>query len=213
LRDKFRLGLFDNPYVDERKAALIAGNDEFRIKGKVAQGRSTILLKNDGILPLKEGTKVYAEGIDDISELEKYGYVVDTPEEADVIVKRLWTPFDERDGLIEQFFHQGRLYYTDEELREISKLLAQKPSITIVNMERPAILTEIDAESKALMAEFGTSDEVLADLLFGKRRPEGKLPFELPSSWEAVKNQKEDLPYDSKDPLYPFGHGLSYPHQ
>ena len=119
LRDKFRLGLFDNPYVDERKAALIAGNDEFRIKGKVAQGRSTILLKNEGILPLKEGTKVYAEGIDDISELEKYGYVVDTPEEADVIVKRLWTPFDERDGLIEQFFHQGRLYYTDEELREI----------------------------------------------------------------------------------------------
>ena len=80
-------------------------------------------------------------------------------------------------------------------------------------MERPAILTEIDAESKALMAEFGTSDEVLADLLFGKRRPSGKLPFELPSSWEAVKNQKEDLPYDSKDPLYPYGHGLSYPHQ
>lgn len=43
--------------------------------------------------------------------------------------------------------------------------------------------------------------------------PEGKPPFELPSSREAVENQKEDLPYDPKDPLYPFGYGLSYPAQ
>jgi beta-glucosidase len=28
---------------------------------------------------------------------------------------------------------------------------------------------------------------------------------------EAVRNQKEDLPYDSKDPLFKFGFGLSYP--
>jgi len=25
---------------------------------------------------------------------------------------------------------------------------------------------------------------------------------------EAVRNQKEDVPYDSKEPLYPFGYGL-----
>jgi beta-glucosidase len=30
----------------------------------------------------------------------------------------------------------------------------------------------------------------------------------LPSSMEAVRNQQEDLPYDSKDPLYKFGFGL-----
>ena len=37
-----------------------------------------------------------------------------------------------------------------------------------------------------------------------------KLPFELPSSQRAVENQMEDVPYDSKNPLYPYGHGLSY---
>jgi hypothetical protein len=37
-----------------------------------------------------------------------------------------------------------------------------------------------------------------------------KLPFEMPSSWEAVLNQNEDVPFDSRDPLFPFGHGLSY---
>ena len=73
-----------------------------------------------------------------------------------------------------------------------------------------SVLTEISKESGALLADFGLSDEVLNQLLFGERNPEGKLPFELPSSWEAVENQKEDVPYDSKDPLYEFGFGLSY---
>jgi beta-glucosidase len=60
------------------------------------------------------------------------------------------------------------------------------------------------------MADFGTSDEVLADVLFGERTPQGKLPFELPSSKEAVEKQMEDVPYDSEKPLYNFGYGLSY---
>ena len=64
--------------------------------------------------------------------------------------------------------------------------------------------------AKALLADFGASDAALLDVIFGKAKPEGKLPFELPSSMEAVRNQKEDLPHDSKDPLYKFGAGLRY---
>ena len=210
LRDKFRLGLFDDPYVDEEKAGLVAGNDQFRERANIAQARSSVLLKNEQILPLKEGTKVYAEGVQNSAAFEKYGYVVDDPEDADVIVKRLNTPYDERSGIVERFFHQGRLYFTEKELEEISGLLVQKPAIVVVNLERPAILTEINRESRALMVEFGTSDEILAELLYGKMQPEGKLPFELPSSQEAVLQQKEDVPFDSKDPLYPFGFGLQY---
>ena len=48
------------------------------------------------------------------------------------------------------------------------------------------------------------------DLINGKFMPTGKLPVELPSSMEAAKNQIEDIPYDSKDPLFEFGHGLTY---
>jgi beta-glucosidase len=51
------------------------------------------------------------------------------------------------------------------------------------------------------------------DAIFGRARPEGKLPFELPSSMEAVRNQKEDVPSDSEAPLYPFGFGLAYAHE
>jgi beta-glucosidase len=48
------------------------------------------------------------------------------------------------------------------------------------------------------------------DIIFGKFKPQGKLPFELPLSMDAVKKQKEDVPYDSENPLFEFGHGLSY---
>ena len=212
LRDKFRLGLFDNPYVDEEEALKIAGNAAFVEKGKQAQAKSMVLLKNNGLLPLKEGIKVYAEGMTDLGGLEKYAELVKKPEEADVFIIRITTPWQKREGgsLMESFFRGGRLYYSDEELSEIFELTDQKPTVVVANLYRPSILTEVNERCEALMADFDTSDEILADVLFGARKAEGKLPFELPSSWEAVERQMEDVPYDSEDPLYPFGYGLSY---
>ena len=210
LRDKFTLGLFDDPYVDAEKAPELTGKPEYRALAKKAQARSTVLLKNENLLPLKSGTKVYIEGITHPEAFESFGQIVDSPEEAEVVIKRIQTPYEPRDdSFLERFFHQGRLYYTPEELEDILEVIRAKPSVVIANLERPAILTEINAASTSLLAEFGTSDEVLAKVLFGDERPEGKMPFELPSTWEAVEAQLEDVPYDSKDPLYEFGHGLS----
>jgi beta-glucosidase len=48
------------------------------------------------------------------------------------------------------------------------------------------------------------------DVIFGQFNPGGKLPFEIPCSMEAVHAQKEDVPYDLENPLFPFGYGLSY---
>ena len=59
-----------------------------------------------------------------------------------------------------------------------------------------------------MIADFDCSDEIILELIFGKFQPSGKLPFELPSSLEAVERQKEDVPYDSDNPLYPFGAGM-----
>ena len=49
LRDKFRLGLFDNPYLDVDAAERIAGNPAFRQAGELAQRKSIVLLKNGQI--------------------------------------------------------------------------------------------------------------------------------------------------------------------
>lgn len=211
LRDKFILGLFDNPYVDEEKATQIAGKQEFTAKGEEAQRKSIVLLKNQGILPLKSGMKIYAHNWFTPEVINGFGTMVDNPDDADVIVARVSTPFDPRsEYMLENFFHQGRLYFNDEELAEILPLLKKKPSIVIANLERPAILTELEEVASAMLGEFGSSEEILCEILFGKVNPSGKLPFELPSTWAAVEKQMEDVPYDSENPLYSFNHGLTY---
>ncbi|MEL7427392.1 MAG: glycoside hydrolase family 3 N-terminal domain-containing protein [Bacteroidota bacterium] len=209
MRDKFVLGLFDDPYVPLEDLQIV-GQDAFWEAGKESQRRSLTLLKNDGLLPLKKNIKVYLSGLYGPA-LESFAQLVDSPAEADVIIQKIATPFDPRsEYLLENFFHQGRLHYTEPELAPILELAKQKPTITIVTIERPPILSEIAAASSALIADFNSQDDIIFGMLFGDFAPEGKLPFELPSSIEAIENQKEDMPYDSKDPLYPFGHGLSF---
>ena len=84
------------------------------------------------------------------------------------------------------------------------------PTIVDLYLDRPAVIPEIGQFSKGLFVNYGASDAALLDVIFGKAKPMGKLPFELPSSMEAVRKQKEDVPYDSENPLFKFGFGLSY---
>ena len=50
----------------------------------------------------------------------------------------------------------------------------------------------------------------MLDVLVGDARPEGALPFDLPSSMAAVEANRPDVPFDTADPLFRFGHGLRY---
>ncbi|MBP6440832.1 MAG: glycoside hydrolase family 3 C-terminal domain-containing protein, partial [Caldilineaceae bacterium] len=93
---------------------------------------------------------------------------------------------------------------------EILALLQAVPTIVVIYLDRPAVIPEINGMAKALLADYGASDAAVLDVLFGHASPEGNLPFELPSSMEAVHNQLADVPYDSENPLYRFGFGLSY---
>ncbi len=211
LREKFRMGLFDNPYLKTEGAAIV-GSESFMEKGRESQRRSLVLLKNDNnILPLKAATKIYLQGFD-AAAIKNCSNVTANVKEADVIVLKLNTPYrpEVAKYIVERIFHQGALDFPEKEKTELLKLIESKPTITVMNLERPAVFPEINAQSKAVIGDFSSEDGIILDLIFGKFKPEGKLPFELPSSMEAVLQQKEDVPYDSKDPLYRFGFGLRY---
>jgi beta-glucosidase len=212
LHDKFVLGLFDNPYLNTEDLKIFE-NESFKEKGKEAQRKSLVLLKNEGsILPLDQNIKVYPSGIDSVA-LSKFATIAATPEEADVIVLKFGTPFtpvEDPKFFLERIFHQGRLDFPEVEKRELLKLINTKPTISIFTMNRPAVIPEINASSRALIVDFECQDDILAELIFGKFNPTGKLPIEMPSSVEAVEVQMEDVPHDSRNPLYAFGHGLRY---
>lgn len=210
LREKFRLGLFDNPYLDVDAAERLVGNPEFRKVGELAQRKSIVLLKNDKqTLPLKRGLKIYAENIKP-ETLAPYGEVVKDVAQADLAILRLATPYEKRKGFMERFFHAGDLDFKEPEKTRILNILKQVPTVVDIYLERPAVIPEIAKHSAALLGNFGANEQAVLDIIFGDYAPQGKLPFELPSSMEAVRKQKEDVPYDSEDPLFTFGHGLSY---
>lgn len=215
LRDKFRLGLFDNPYVDPDNAEQIVGNPRFREAGDLAQRKSIVLLKNGTTssvtpLPLQGKPKIYIENIAaDVAAT--YGEVVTDIADAEFAVLRLQAPYQPREGnFLERMFHAGDLDFKEPEKTRILNILAQLPTIVDIYLDRPAVIPEIADRCAALLANFGASDNAVLDVIFGRFAPSGKLPFEMPSSMEAVRAQQSDVPYDSENPLFAFGHGLTY---
>ena len=213
LRQKFQLGLFDNPFVDENAVPQTIATEGYQKLGDASQQKSLTLLKNeDNTLPLKPNTlKVYIEGIDS-AVVAQYAEVVDNKEDADMAIIRLntaWYPADTKNPFALSF-HHGDLDFKGDAKAAILSTLKDVPTIVDIYLDRPAVIPAIAENAKALIGNYGASDKNLCEVIFGKAAPEGKLPFELPSSMEAVKNQLTDVPYDSENPLFKFGFGLSY---
>jgi beta-glucosidase len=210
LREKFILGLFDDPYVDPEQAAATVGKAEFVAAGAEAQRRAyTLLTNNDQVLPLPKGRRLYVEGVaEEVASL--YGEVVGNPADADVALVRLQAPYEPRPGGFEAMFHAGSLEFPVVERDHHAEICSTVPTIVDVYLDRPAVLTDLARDAAALFASYGSSDEAFLDVVFGDAQPEGSLPFDLPRSLTAVVASRSDVPFDTADPVFSFGHGLRY---
>jgi beta-glucosidase-like glycosyl hydrolase len=209
---KFQLGLFDDPYVDEQAAVTLVNTEDFRRQGHEAQARSVTVLSNGDIsggpaLPLPRGLKLYVEGM--APEVAgRWGTVVDSPRLADVAIIRLHAPFEPRDDLfLEKYFHQGSLEFPPGLLVRLARVATSCPLVVDVSLDRPAVLTPLLPVARALVVSYGSSDAALLDALAGVLPAQGRLPFDIPRSMEAVRRTPEDVP-GSVDPLFRFGDGL-----
>ena len=210
LREKFILGLFDDPYVDPDHAAATVGRAEFVTAAAAAQRRAyTLLTNHDQILPLRKGCRIYLEGVSE-DAAAGYGDVVGDPAGADVALLRLKAPYEPRPGGFEAMFHAGSLEFAAEERDHHAAICSAVPTIVDVYLDRPAVLTELADAAAALLGSYGSSDEAFLDVVFGAAQPEGSLPFDLPRSMAAVAASRSDVPFDTADPIFRFGHGLRY---
>ena len=218
LINKFDLGLFDNPYVDEKLIKERVATDKNIAFGLDAQRKSIVLLENDGILPLKNEQSVFVDGLDK-RIASSFGKVVNDPEKADIIIMYIHTVFNGNqesglnrlfDNFLSTLFPNGDLNFDDEITSKIKKYSKNNNLIVVVDLNRPAILQEIKNLAAGLIGTFGVLDEVIFEAIYGNFNPSGKLPFEIPSSMEEVKKQKEDLPDDTDNPSYEYGYGISY---
>jgi beta-glucosidase len=226
LKEKFDLGLFENPYVDIENAMKIVGNAEFQKKADLSLRKSIVLLRNDAkILPLNKNiTKVYFE-----TYLEKGSSktpitvnkptiqnsnitFVSTKEEADIVL--LWL-IPSGGGL---FSSQGKpielsLSKNKIDVVHVNEIITAKPTIIAINFTNPWVIDEIDkGNCKTILATFGTTQEALLDIVSGAFRPTGKLPFTIPISEKSVSENQSDVPGFMKPnyALFKFGEGLQY---
>ena len=219
LRVKFELGLFDDPYVDEASAPGVPGVAELVRDGVRAQRKSLVLLTNRSlagdrgraVLPAKRPVKLYVQGIAG-SIARKYGDVVRSPRRADLAVIRVASQrrFRLSASILEYFIPRGDLTFTPRALARIVRVCRAVPTIVDVRLDRPAVIPEIAEQAAAVIASFGAEDAVLLDAVFGLIAPTGKLPVELASSMQAILASRTDVPRDTRSPLFPCGHGLSF---
>lgn len=104
-------------------------------------------------------------------------------------------------------------------LETIQEVMAEveDPSKVILHVyfRQPYVLDEESGlrDAGAILAGFGMTDTALMDVLTGAYAPQGKLPFALAGTREAIIEQDSDRPgYDETEDgaLYPFGYGLTY---
>lgn len=232
LAEKFELGLFENPYVDENAAETITGNAKFREKAELAHRKSIVLLRNENkSLPVKPRTKVYFEIYQKkpgnaqfgsgtaYSEIGKDRQIelVSSADQADVVL--LWI----KPAAKALFASDGSplsisLSQCSVDVNYINQLTAKKRTILVINYTNPWVIGEIYNQDKksnivGVLATFGTTPEAVLDVVSGKFNPTGKMPFSTPVSEQAVTNQKEDVPgflEGNGYELFKYDEGLSY---
>ena len=234
LKEKFELGLFENPYVDVEAAEKIVGKAAFQEKGELALRKSIVLLRNsNNVLPIAKKTKIYFETYREeaagrgpqattprpaIKVLKpsigsENVEFVNTKEEADLVV--LWL-FPTTGGLFSSGGNPSELSLSKNKIdvAHVNELINAKPTVLVVNYTNPWVIDELNfGNAKAIMATFGTSSEAVMDIITGKFKPSGKMPFATPSSEKAAAENKSDLPGSMESPgyaLFKFDEGLTY---
>ena len=228
LKEKFLLGLFEIPYVDEYRADAVVNSDEYRALAAQAFRKSIVLMRNDAsLLPLRQGAKVFMErlqqpgrnggtGHEVLSAQGKGVTFTQSASEADVAV--LWVS----PGASSMFSAGGRgpqevsnlLSRNGVDVEYVNSISSKMPTVILVNFSRPWVISEIEnGKDQTLLATFGTTMDAVLDVILGEFAPTGKFPFAIPSSQEAVENNKEDVTGNMEPDgyaLFKAGHGISY---
>ena len=98
-------------------------------------------------------------------------------------------------------------------IQAIMREAGAKNTILVIYFRHPYVLDKASGmlDAGAIVATFGISEPALMDVLSGKLKPQGRLPFALANNLEAIAKKRPDQAgYPKADTLYGFGFGLSY---
>ncbi|MGA4541817.1 glycoside hydrolase family 3 C-terminal domain-containing protein [Uniformispora flossi] len=138
-------------------------------------------------LPLRDGVRVYFEGLPDAAA-DRYAQVVASPAEAEVAVLRAIPDRHNR--------------WPADDVDRVLDLAATVPTIVVLQLAGPAPVPEFAGDGAAVLVDLGVADTTVAEVVFGRHAPGGHLPFALPNP----DGDDGTAPGDG----YPAGFGLTY---
>jgi len=272
LRTRFKLGMFDKPENNPYNSIStdVINSAAHRSLAREAAIKSMVLLKNNGVLPLKNDLNRYfvtgpnAGNVDALignyygvssnivtilegltgaiqpgSQLQyKAGILLNRDNENAID----WTTGDAK-GAAATFVVMGITGFLEGEEGEsissptygdrldynlpknqidfLKKIRAntKNPVIAIVTGGSPMNLTEVHDLADAVLLVWYPGEEggnAVADIVFGKTSPSGRLPLTFPKSldqlpaYENYAMKGRTYRFMQQEPLYPFGFGLSF---
>jgi beta-glucosidase len=272
LRTRFKLGLFDppdrNPY--NRIPQSVINSPAHRALSKTVAEKSIVLLKNDGVLPLRNDLRKYFVTGPNATSIEalignyygvnnklvtmlegiagevkagsqvtyRQGVLLDRSNanpidwssgeakksDATIVVMGITGLLEGEEGeAIASPGYGDRLDYNLPQ-NQIDYLKALKkdnknPVIAVITGGSPMNLSEVHELADAVLLVWYPGEEggaALADILFGKTSPSGRLPVSFPESYGQLPAYTDysmkgrTYRYMKGEPMYPFGFGLSY---
>jgi beta-glucosidase len=272
LRTRFRLGLFDpagtNPY--DTISPTVINSEKHRKLAREAAQKSVVMLKNNGVLPLRSDLSKYfitgpnaasvevllgnyygvnpqmvtvlegiAGAIKPGSQLQyRQGILLDrdnaNPQDwatgnarnsdATFVVLGITGLLEGEEGesIASPYFGDRPDYNLPKnQITYLQKLRENndRPIIAVVTGGSPMNLAEIHALADAVLLVWYPGEEggnAVADIIFGKTSPSGRLPITFPKSLDQLPPYEDygmkgrTYRFMESEPMYPFGFGLSY---
>lgn len=272
LRTRFKLGLLDpkerNPY--NAISTNVINSPKHRALARETAQKSVVLLKNNGVLPLRNDLNKYfitgptaanvdillgnyygvnpqmvtvvegiAAAIEPGSQLQyRLGIMLDRPNanpqdwstgnaknsNATFLVMGISGLLEGEEGesIASPTFGDRLDYNIPKHQIEFLKKLKEghtNPVIAIVTGGSPMNLAEVHELADAVLLIWYPGQEggnAVADIIFGKTSPSGRLPITFPKSldqlppYEDYTMKGRTYRYMEAEPMYPFGYGLSY---
>lgn len=272
LKTRFKLGMFDapeaNPYSN---IGLEVVHSEKHIQlSKEAAQKSIVLLKNNGVLPLKKDiNQLYISGrlagdvrtlignyhglggnlvtllegvVSKVSPITRVNYragtLINQPNknsgdnysgmarsaDATIIGLGLTIVMEGEENEVIGSTDKGdniNMKLPESQLDYLRKMRGnhKKPIIAVIFAGSPVDLTEVSQLADAIIYAWYPGEQggnAIADVIFGDVSPSGKLPITFPKSvaqlppYEDYNMAGRTYKYMTKEPMYPFGFGLTY---
>ena len=214
LRDKFRLGLFDDPYVDpEARRATLRPR---RLPG----GRRRGAAPGDGAARERRrpAARRPARGSTSTASPRRRPPPTARSSSSRPTPTRRSCSATRRTSRATATFIESRLPRREPRVPgrrarpRCSSSPRAVPTILVVHLDRPAILTELAEACGAVVGTFGASPEAILDVVFGRVLARAaSCRSSCRRRWTRSERQLPDVPCDSERPLFPLGHGLTYP--